>query len=524
MYSALDTFLSHTAINFGPVRCSRFNYVWMFSVVSGFNWIQSTSPIAGPRGQDDWDWTQHQSLPEGTTEGATEGATEGKTDIWMYHVLQFVNSYLILNMLAQTNASGSLLNSTILGLRNITQAELDALSKPLIPCLNEWKTRWLVWYNTRAMDGSSTLGPPTPDSLPNGIHTVNPWIIDQDFSEFPSTSQWASILLNPSNHQAQTYLAYNWQNVKTTCVPNYSTILQTTSALFPTPTERIQEISSLLSTTNQLHTNQEQKMIAELWAGNPGSVTPPGMFLWLWRQYTSAVKVSKNKGDSTFLFSGLDLATKLFETGRIVWCAKQHHMQARPIQEIRNHFAMTPVISYSGSTIPGCAWWPYQISTVITPPFADFPSGHSAFGQIFALTMTEWFGPDIPTISTLRTNQNLFAKGLPPTAHEPFAWFTYPAGASQVEPGVVPARSLTLGKDWATWQDMADSCGMSRQYGGIHANSAHIGSQVLASTLFHTMHWPITKPVCEIPKSNSPPPNTRSPQQSQERTENTIRT
>jgi hypothetical protein len=38
---------------------------------------------------------------------------------------------------------------------------------------------------------------------------------------------------------------------------------------------------------------------------------------------------------------------------------------------------------------------------------------------------------------------------------------------------------------------MADSAGISRKYGGIHATSAHTGSQALANELFDIVqtHW-----------------------------------
>jgi len=38
---------------------------------------------------------------------------------------------------------------------------------------------------------------------------------------------------------------------------------------------------------------------------------------------------------------------------------------------------------------------------------------------------------------------------------------------------------VTLG--WTTWSDLATSAGVSRQYGGIHAQSAHLGSLALVN-------------------------------------------
>ena len=63
----------------------------------------------------------------------------------------------------------------------------------------------------------------------------------------------------------------------------------------------------------------------------------------------------------------------------------------------------------------------------------------------------------------------------------PYGSFTTAAGTSEIQPGVVPAAPLTL--SWQTWQAMANSAGLSRQYGGIHCNSAHLGSQAAANAL-----------------------------------------
>ena len=42
----------------------------------------------------------------------------------------------------------------------------------------------------------------------------------------------------------------------------------------------------------------------------------------------------------------------------------------------------------------------------------------------------------------------------------------YPAGTSRIEPGITPARDLTLTFD--TWSDFANDCGYSRNWGGVH--------------------------------------------------------
>ena len=56
---------------------------------------------------------------------------------------------------------------------------------------------------------------------------------------------------------------------------------------------------------------------------------------------------------------------------------------------------------------------------------------------------------------------------------------SYPAGASRIEPGVTPARDLTL--RFATWTDFADHCGQSRVWGGVHFPAAVEASAAICS-------------------------------------------
>jgi hypothetical protein len=80
---------------------------------------------------------------------------------------------------------------------------------------------------------------------------------------------------------------------------------------------------------------------------------------------------------------------------------------------------------------------------VVTPPFAEYPSGHSTFSAAAAEVLRRFTGSD--------------ALG---------ATVTVPAGSSRIEPGLVPAEDLTLG--WDTFSAAADQAGLSRRYGGIH--------------------------------------------------------
>jgi hypothetical protein len=97
--------------------------------------------------------------------------------------------------------------------------------------------------------------------------------------------------------------------------------------------------------------------------------------------------------------------------------------------------------------ILGADWLPYQQANFVTPPFAGYTSGHSAFSRAAAEVLTHFTGD---------------------------AYFPGGVGEFQVamdsdfklafEYG--PSQPLIL--QWATYRDAADEAGLSRRYGGIH--------------------------------------------------------
>jgi hypothetical protein len=88
----------------------------------------------------------------------------------------------------------------------------------------------------------------------------------------------------------------------------------------------------------------------------------------------------------------------------------------------------------------------------------------------------------------------LMSAVLPAQATVPFGTFTVAQGASEIQAGTTPATPLTL--SWNTWQAMADSAGVSRQYGGIHCVSAHTGGQLVADGVWNGVRgvWEIRSP------------------------------
>jgi hypothetical protein len=126
---------------------------------------------------------------------------------------------------------------------------------------------------------------------------------------------------------------------------------------------------------------------------------------------------------------------------------------------------------------------PYQEANFVTPPFPDFTSGHSAFSKIFADVMAQWFGDAIDTNKVVTfSDLNRVTLDLTTPQQAQFGSVVFPTGSSRVQPAVVPANPTTL--TFTTWSGLAESAGLSRQYGGIHALSAHQGSLAIVAGLY----------------------------------------
>ncbi len=107
-------------------------------------------------------------------------------------------------------------------------------------------------------------------------------------------------------------------------------------------------------------------------------------------------------------------------------------------------------------------WWPYQRPNFVTPPFAGYVSGHSTYSRAAAETLT------------LLTGSKFFPGGL--------GIFRIPANDYLVfERG--PSRPMQL--QWATYQDAADECSLSRIYGGIHPTGDDIPGRKMGYRIGH---------------------------------------
>lgn len=90
-------------------------------------------------------------------------------------------------------------------------------------------------------------------------------------------------------------------------------------------------------------------------------------------------------------------------------------------------------------------WWPYQRFSFVTPPFAGYVSGHSAFSTAGA------------EVLTLITGDAFFPGGMTQVTFKKDTFLKFEKG---------PIQDITL--QWATYRDAADETCISRVWGGIH--------------------------------------------------------
>ncbi len=189
------------------------------------------------------------------------------------------------------------------------------------------------------------------------------------------------------------------------------------SAAYAADLNQVKSLGSATSTTR----TADQTDIARIWAGGPGTATPPGQ----WNMIAQDLADSRNLDvyESARLFARLNLA--LADAAISCWDTKYAFDLWRPITAIQN--ADT---DGNSATDKDTSWTPL----LTTPPFPSYTSGHSTFSGAASTVLADTLGTDNVTF-TLR---------------------------SEV-PGVNDRTYNSL-------KAAGDEAGISRIYGGIHYN------------------------------------------------------
>lgn len=453
----LDTILQYAAtVNLGPTRGSRFMYVWVASVTQAWNWISATSQSRITGIHDTWDWSNNK---------ATTSLSDSDSILWLCTVIDYITPYFV------GNSYKSIYNCPVASVTRVKAAG----------DWERWATTWQTWYNYRVNDGNVAAAATQPTSIQNP-NINHPLIVDgttvNDINGFPAPQKWTALWLKSAKAVApQKYMTYTWDSVQSTCLSeSQEQVIQETHQPL-TGASRDAEVDVVKGMTANL--TDAEKCCAEFWAGGPGTVSPPLMFIWFWKEYMRSTN-PKMADKQNIMYSLLDLSIHLFEGGRVTWRLKSAYMEDRPIQEIRRRYTGQMIQSWNGS-MDGSQWIPYQMPNFVSPPFADFPSGHSHFSTAFALTMNKWFGSTITQTPLYYDKQTLICPLFTSNATQAFGTFTITKGKSEIEPGVCPAAPITF--KYGNWDEMSDGvlgAGISRLYGGIHCTTANTSSQSIA--------------------------------------------
>jgi hypothetical protein len=292
----------------------------------------------------------------------------------------------------------------------------------------------------RHADGSNQLGDVNggaPYSDYSGYVPVNSPTVIND----PARWQPLTVSDGHGGTVTQKFIAPFWGQVKPFALKSVSQYAVKPPAVPGTAAFKTQ-VDQVLAYSANL--TDKQKVIAEYWADGPSSELPPGHWN-LFAQFVSHRDGYDVDTDAKMFFA---VNNALLDASVWTWGVKRIYDYVRPVTAVHWQYAGQTVHAWGGAyqgtlDIPAANWRPYQAVTVVTPPFAEYVSGHSTFSSAAA------------EVLKLFTHSDAFGGS-----------YTQPAGVSNVEPSTVPTVAVKL--TWATFKDAADEAGISRRYGGIH--------------------------------------------------------
>ena len=219
---------------------------------------------------------------------------------------------------------------------------------------------------------------------------------------------------------------------------------------------------------------EEQKLVAEFWEDGAGTAFPPGS----WMTFGQFVSVRDGHDLDADAQMFLALANAVMDGGIASWEAKVHYDYVRPVRAIRELGDLGLIGEEGTDSLTGEtgrvveAWGgpgadaatvlaenfiTYQTpGSDVSPPFAEYTSGHSGFSAAAAAVLALYTGSDSFGASV-----------------------DFAPGSSRFEPGLTPAGTVTLA--WDTFGDAADEAGISRLYGGIHFEDGDLAGRSLGS-------------------------------------------
>lgn len=183
-------------------------------------------------------------------------------------------------------------------------------------------------------------------------------------------------------------------------------------------------------------------------------------------RYLGGLGQSSNAGGPAYHPEGLPLIPGLIEVITVSTTAsgeRHAHLAGHEGQIAVHAYAGNPPDPESGTGgvdwILALDWVPYQAPTFVTPSFAGYVSGHSAFSRASA------------EIMAAVTGSEYFPGGL--------GEWIIPGGSLEFEAG--PETDVSL--QWATYSDASDQAGISRLYGGIHVRADDFAGRMIGAEI-----------------------------------------
>lgn len=231
-----------------------------------------------------------------------------------------------------------------------------------------------------------------------------------------------------------------------------------------------------------------QKVIAEFWADGPHTWTPPGH--WVQIAIGISIRDGHDLGEDARMF--MALTGSLLDAGVVAWDAKRAYDFIRPVSAIAWYYEGETIRAWAGPNlgtrpIDGADWQPYQAATFVTPPFAEYISGHSTFSRSAREVLRTFAGSDALYDGSTRLGRDYDGDG----TEDLMGRHVAEPGSMMFEEG--PGQTVVL--QWDTMAEAADEAGISRRLGGIHFQDgdllgrqagALVGNQAFARA---KLHW-----------------------------------
>lgn len=460
----IELLLKKVALNkLGPTITTR----WLLLVANGiYNSYQFIVENKIPLDTEYWRSTQKGVLS--TNDDYIESFIELACQ---YFIPKIIREYMNLTLSPLTENEVNTLISSHRPLVFVNQTSLNILKGLLDSYLSERDVDG--WKLTSVFDGT----------LPNGDNTISADNSqDQDLNSLPQPNKWTPLKFGLTKRN---YLTPEWgtKNKGLLSDTEFQNLLTDTNKFFPSDAQYENEMKQVEEVTSNL--TDEQKMIAEFWAGGPGTVTPPGM----WVVFLDIVLRSNNSSLYDEIKSYTILCSSLYQSGICAWRLKRDHLQARPIQKIRQYEYANEINQDWNTKSLGQYWLPYQELNFVTPPFPDFVSGHSTFSSSSAKVFSYLFGTDTINLRNPVINNGIL-QYLSPVLQNSISNLKLNDvyilnGSSTIQTGLAPDRTINL--NWSSWKDMAESSGSSRIYGGIHVESSNQSGLYLGSLIGHSI-------------------------------------